>query len=524
MAPTMPIEERTMLNVLRRGVAAHADSPALSDPSLSLTYGGLWDRACSVAGGLRSIGVGAGDRVMMMLDNSADCFVLLVATSFLGAELVPVNLAWRDAHLAHAIGEAGCVVAVADGHYLDAVRDAAGDRLRLTVARGASPVAVDASWAELLGSDPVEPLEVGPDTTPIVIFTSGTTGKSKGVLTTHAQIVTMCSFSPHAAELGRAEKWYVPTPMFHALGLFGGTFAPLLFGASSYVAPNFSPSRFWEDVRRAQATTILGVGTMIDFLVAQPARDDDHDNPLRIFNTVPRPRTAEQFRERFDVLVTTSYGSSECGTSFADPSTDPVYRSFGWPRPGLGVRLVDPQGHDVEPGQPGELLLRPAHRAEFTPEYVNNPEASAQLERDGWFPTGDLLRCDEEGRYYYVDRLRDSIRRRGENISSVEVELAVGSHDAVAECAAIGVGDPTDQEVMVVVIRVEGAAVSEEQLLAHAAQRLPYYAVPRFVAFVDELPRTPTGKIQKVALRRSDLERWDREEAGFVVARPTRRA
>lgn len=525
MHSPLPMEDRTILHYLRQGVERHPEALAISDESIELTYQELWERARTIAGGLSDHGIARGDRVLTMLENSADCFVLLLATSFLGAELVPVNLAWRDAHLAHVISEADCVAAVVDPHYLDPLRVVAGDRLRVTVVRGPKRTddaagVVGPTWEDLLAASPVEPIEVRPDTTVAVIFTSGTTGKSKGVLTTHAQIVTMCNYSPHAPELGEKEKWYVPTPMFHALGLFGGAFAPLMFGGSSYIAPSFSPSRFWDDVRRSGATTMLVVGTMVDFVVAQPERPDDRDNTLHTVNAVPRPASAAAFRQRFGARVTTSYGSSEFGTSFADRSDEPVYRSLGVPREGVSCRLVDLEGRDVPTGEPGELLLRPEDPAVFTPGYVNNPEATAALQRDdGWFSTGDILRCDEGGRYYYVDRLKDSIRRRGENISSMEVELAIAGHDEVAECAAIGVGDPADQEVMIVVIKVPGSELTEVDLVRFVADRLPYYAVPRFIAFASDLPRTPTGKVQKAVLRGTDLAAWDREEAGITISR-----
>jgi crotonobetaine/carnitine-CoA ligase len=525
-----PLEERTILHVLRKGITQYPDSPAIADETMSLTYQNLWDRATAIAGGLRGIGVDKGDRVLMMLDNSADCFVLLVAASFIGAELVPVNLAWRNDYLAHAMGLTSCVAAVVDRAYLDAITaaDATDGHLRTVIVREPndsnpqSILASDSSWSQLLRSDPVEPIEVGPESTPIIIFTSGTTGRSKGVRTTHAQIFTMCYFSPHAPELGRLEKFYVAAPMFHALALFGGAFAPLIFGGSSYVSRSFSPSRFWDEVRLSGATSTIMVGTMADFLVSHPERSDDGDNPLRVANVVPRPLCSRAFADRFGVAVTTSFGSSEFGTCFVDWSTDPVPHYVGVPRGGLKVRIVDLEGNDVAPGESGELLLQPENRAEFFTEYVNNAEATRAIESSGWFRTGDIFRCDESGGYFYVDRLRDSIRRRGENVSSMEVEFAILSHAGVRECAAIGVGDMNDQEVMIAVVKETGADVTEADLVAHAAERLPYYAIPRYVAFVVDFPRTQTGKVQKATLRDSNLVAWDREEAGIKVARPGR--
>lgn len=525
-----PLAERTLLHILRRGLERHPDAPAIADESLDLTYRQLWERASRVAGGLRAAGVREGDTVLSMLESSADCFVLLVATSFLGAPLVPVNLAWNDTYLSHAVAKTECKVAVVDDHLVDTLEHAAGESVRTLIVR--QPDTRDATpapdtppaltWAGLLGSDPVEPVEVGPGTVLAIIFTSGTTGKSKGVKTTHAQAFTMCFYSPHQPERGAQARWYVPAPMFHALGLFGGTLAPLIVGGSAYVATKFSPSRFWDDVRRSGANFTFLIGPMVDFILAQPPRPDDRDHQLGIVNAVPRTTTAVDFADRFGVKVTTSFGQSECGTVIADWTGQAPPRSVGVPRTGVEVRLIGPDGSDVADGDPGELILRPEDPSVITPGYINDAEATAAVLRGDWYHSGDLLRRDKQGLYYFVDRIKDSIRRRGENISSVEVELAVQTHPEVLDCAAIGVGDAVEQEVLAVVVRTESATLTEAELVTYLLSRLPYYAVPRYVAFMTQLPRTQTGKIQKAALRAMEMNPWDREEAGIKVSRPTR--
>jgi crotonobetaine/carnitine-CoA ligase len=186
------------------------------------------------------------------------------------------------------------------------------------------------------------------------------------------------------------------------------------------------------------------------------------------------------------------------------------------------VRLIGPDGSDVADGDPGELILRPEDPSVITPGYINDAEATAAVLRGDWYHSGDLLRRDKQGLYYFVDRIKDSIRRRGENISSVEVELAVQTHPEVLDCAAIGVGGAVEQEVLAVVVRTESATLTEAELVTYLLSRLPYYAVPRYVAFMTQLPRTQTGKIQKAALRAMEMNPWDREEAGIKVSRPTR--
>lgn len=531
MSASPPIEERTLLHVIRRGVENHPDRPAIADESLELSYRELWDRACRVAGGLRALGVDKGDPVLTMLESSADSLVLLVATSFIGAVLVPVNLAFKEPNLRHVISEAKCVAAVVDDHFVDIAEQAASGRLRAIVVRGplgegagANTGARRETWDELVRAVPIQPVEARPDDVLAIIFTSGTTGPSKGVLTSHAQAYTMSYFCPHSAQSGVPEKFYTVTPMFHALGLFGGAFAPLIFGGSAYIPAGFSASRFWDDVRRVGATSANVVGTMISFLQAQPPRPNDREHGMQVVNMVPRPAVAAAFAERFGITATTSYGTSECGTMLVDWSDDDDLRSVGVPRDGLTVRLVDENDHDVSCGEVGELILRPEDPCVFTAGYVNNPEATKSLWRNGWFATGDLLRQDERGYLYFVDRVKDSIRRRGENISSVEVEVAVASHPEVLECAAVGIGDPADQEVMIVVIRAEDSTVTEADLIHFLIDRLPYYSVPRYVAFATDLPRTPTGKVRKVELRSTSPQAWDRDQAGIAVAKPTRSA
>ena len=529
MSASPPIEQRTLLHVLRRGVEVYPDRPAIADESVDLTYRQLWDRACRVAGGLSAAGVGPGDPVLMLLENSADNFVLLTATSFLGAVLVPANLAYTASNLEHVISGAGCVAAVVDDHFVEIVGQAAAGRLRAMVVRdlsgegaGQNSGAGRSTWDQLLRAEPVEPVEAGPESVLAIIFTSGTTGTSKGVLTTHAQAYTMCYFCPHAAELGEAERFYTVTPMFHALGLFGGVFAPLIFGGSAYIARAFSASRFWAEVRSVGATTAFVVGTMVDFVVAQPPRPDDRHHGMRVVNMVPLPHSAAVFAERFGVKVTTSYGMSESGTMLVNWGVRAGSRSVGVPREGVTARLVDKADKDVANGEVGELILQPEDPSVFTPGYVNKTEASASLWRNGWFCTGDLLRQDEDGLYYFVDRVKDSIRRRGENISSIEVELAVMSHPEILECAAVGIGDPADQEVMVVVIRDAESSLTEADLIHFLVGRLPYFAVPRYICFATALPRTPTGKIRKAELRTGSLAAWDREAAGITISKPTR--
>ena len=378
--------------------------------------------------------------------------------------------------------------------------------------------APDAPWAtsafaELVAADasPLPPAVSYRD--PMAIFyTSGTTGPSKGVLYSYAQAHATAREQARLCTPG--DVFYMCVPMFH-VGLchLGGI--PLIAGATLAIRPKFSATQFWDDIRHFGATMTLLMSTMPAYLMAQPETPGDADNPLRKCVMVPLLKDLDAFRRRFGVPdIATVFNMSEVSTPICSGFDLPNNTSCGRPRPGISARIVDEHDEPVPTGQVGELILRSDAPWEFALGYWRQPEKTAEAWRNQWLHTGDLFSMDEAGNYYFRDRLKDAIRRRGENISSYEIEREVDAHPAVLESAAVAVPSPFgEQEVKVVAALRPGASLSPQALARHLAGVLPGYMQPRYIEVrADELPKTPTGKIRKPELREAGAAgAWDSE-------------
>ena len=292
-------------------------------------------------------------------------------------------------------------------------------------------------------------------------------------------------------------------PMFH-VGLSQMFGLVLLSGATMAIREKFSVSNFWPDVRRYGVTTTILLSTMPNFLMSRPPEAGDRDHPLRKVIVVPLPADLDGFRVRFGVAVGTWFNMTEVSVPLcSDGFTLVNGTSAGRPRPGVTARIVDDFDRPLPPGAAGELVVRADQPWEFALGYWNNPAKTVESWRNLWFHTGDCFRTDAEGNFYFVDRLKDTIRRRGENVSSFEVEREIDTHPAVLESAAVAVpSDLGEDEIMVVAGLKPGATLTPPDLHAYLVTRLPAYMVPRFIQIVaGELPKTPTGKIVKTAIR-----------------------
>jgi carnitine-CoA ligase len=327
-------------------------------------------------------------------------------------------------------------------------------------------------------------------------------------------------------EIGADDRFLISVPLSHVAGT-SLTYAMLQRGGTIVLPGGFDAKRFWEEVRRYQATATFVIHGMVSFLLGQPPGDDDADNPLRFVYMGPLTRVHE-FCTRFGVRVWTGFGMTELPTALRselDPTSETtVGRPFN---PDFECRLVDEHDLPVPDGTAGELIVR--HRLPWVINsgYKDMPEATAEAWRNGWFHTGDQLLVDDAGEWVFVDRAKDAIRRRGENISSYEVEVEVLSHADVDQVAAIAVPNPDmeesagDEEVKVVVVPVAGRTVDPLELIEYLIPRMPRHMVPRFVEVVEELPRTPSFKIKKAELRTAGItpSTWDRERAGVTLKR-----
>jgi len=529
-----PLVDRTVVAVLEEAVAAGPGRIAIRDPSGAFTYEEIWTRGARFAGGLRSIGVGPADPVLLMLGNHVDFVTAYLGVTFTGAIEVPVNTAYQGAMLAHVVNDSCAKILLIEDSYLPKI-EAIADQLAslmTVVIRSSQPAGAGrqsetessqerwqtVSFAQLAAHDGVEPVRPRPSDVLAIMYTSGTTGPSKGVLLPHAHAYTVGASRPFGGgwlDTDRDDVNYVFLPLYHQAGQWGGVLNAFIAGASAYLAPKFSASTFWDDVRRVGATTAGFVGSAGAMLLAQPPQDDDSDNPMREISMAPLVREVAEFERRFAVKVTTSFGSTEIGCVLVDD--DPALRRGTYrPRSGYAVRIVDDQDIEVPAGEAGELIIRPPEPWTSLIGYHNQPEKSLNMWRNGWLHTGDALRAVGDGSFEFVDRIKDCIRRRGENISSLEVEAEVLAHPQVRECAAYPVPSELGEDEVMVAVIVE-PPLEAEALGAYLDERMPKFMQPRFIRIVEDLPKTPTAKVRKAELKRQGRHgAWDRNAAAAL--------
>ncbi|MGD0946843.1 MAG: AMP-binding protein [Candidatus Binatia bacterium] len=490
-----------------------------------VSYAELDRRANCIANGLAGLGVGPGVGVAIMMGNSPTWLATFFATQKLGGYAVPVNVALRGEGLAYVLdhSESQALVIGADLVEAFAPLQAGLARLRhVIVDTSAAPLGV----ALPAGALPIEsfaaastgrpPAKAVPDTTAILLYTSGTTGLPKAVVVRHGafNFAGLYLF----AQLGYrpGDILYTCLPLFHANALFLTTMQGLYSGYPVALGRRFSASRFWDEVRRYGATTFNALGAMIPILLKQPPRPDDRDNPVRLVFSAATPAAAwEEFERRFDVTIWEGYGAVDGGGFMLFNFGNGPKGSMGLPPPGTEARVFRDDGSECEAGEAGELVFKVDDAELRRVAYLKNEEASNAKIRNGWFYTGDLAWRDAQGFFYFADRKSDSIRRRGENISSFEVEKIVDQHPAVLESAAFGVpSELGEDDVMVVVACKPGAAVAPEELVAFCTERMAKFMVPRHIEFADSIPKTETHRVQKQLLKRAGItpNTWDREK------------
>jgi crotonobetaine/carnitine-CoA ligase len=529
---TYPAEICVLRYALERNARIKPDEVfAAFDGGERWTFAQTLRQVESLAGNLHDLGVRQGDHVVLMLPTSPLALRAMFAINYLGAVYVPVNPALKGSSLEHVLDNAGAVFAVVHDTVLERVLAAAPPALKTIVrsSDAAGPTALGeitihavSALTKPAGPPPSPPKPIRPFDTQSIIYTSGTTGRSKGVLSSY-----MHSYScvgPDAWNcLTADDRQLLHMPIFHIGGAFIACVA-LCVGSSIAVVSHFRTEAFWDQVRELEVTSAFLLGSMATFLLKQPSHPRDRDHKLRMVFIVPLGQSGPAFRERFGVDVFTLFNMTEICTpliSRSNPAKDSI---CGRPRAGVEVRLVDENDCSVGNGEVGQLILRTEAPWAMNHGYNNNPQATAEAWRNGWFHTGDAFIRDADGDYRFVDRLKDAIRRRGENISSYEIEVELLSHPAVREAAAIPVpSEFSEDEVLVVLAAASGASIDPEEIIRHLLPRLAHHMVPRFIRIIDELPKTPTAKVEKHVLRAEGLtaDTWDRERAGIVLRRET---
>lgn len=508
--------------IIEDNAAAVPDKPFLVSRERSLTYAGANAEMNRLARGFAGLGVGKGDRVLVMMPSGIDHILVWQALCKLGALMVPINESYRGRMLSNQVSDADAKAAViAPKHFgvwseLDEEAAGIGTVIAYPGAGGAANPLAGArlmDFAELAHEDAGNlPPAVDYFDPMAILYTSGTTGPSKGVLYGYAH--GHATAAPLAKELTPDDVFYMVLPMFHT-GLphvFGTT---VISGGTLAIREKFSTSQFWNDVRHFGATSTLIITTMPAWLMSAPESPADRDHPMKKVFMVPMLKEVEAFKKRFGVEVATLFNMTEVSSPIVSGFDLVNSSSCGRARSGIAARVVDENDEPLPPGAVGELVLRSDNPWEFNLGYWRNPEATAKAWRNQWLHTGDLASMDEEGNFYFKDRLKDVIRRRGENISSFELELEVKAHPAVFECAAVPVPSPAgEDEVKVVVSPFPGAQLTPRELVEFLEPRVPAYMVPRYIEICEEIPKTETGKVQKQRLREAGATGWDREAVG----------
>ena len=527
--PRIPAAERCVLRYLLDRLAAETPDKifCVFEDGSAWSYARTRAEVIETAIGLQSLGVEQGQHVLSWLPNGPDALRVFLGANYMGAVYVPINTAYKGRLLEHVVERADARIMVAHAALAPRLATVGRAGLETVVAVGGplpviEGVCVLPETALYAAGGTLAPLQrpIAPWDTQSIIFTSGTTGPSKAVLSSYCHAFS--NFGPDTwAFITPEDRYLISLPLFH---LGGATIAygMLCQHASITLVEYFKTQSFWDTVRRTGVTSVFMLGVMASFLEAEPPSADDRDHPLRTVGMVPLVNDVDAFMARFGVDVYSIYNMTElcCPVMTTVPMTVPG--SAGRARPGCELRVVDANDCEVATGAVGEIVVRADTPWAINHGYYREPEATARAWRNGWFHTGDAGRVDQDGNLYFVDRLKDTIRRRGENISSLEVETEVAAHPAVREAAVIPVpSELGEDEVMAVLSLRPGQTLDPAALLAFLEPRLAHFMIPRYVRIVDALPKTPTEKVEKHRLRADGIapDSWDREAAGVRIRR-----
>lgn len=465
---------------------------------------------------LSALGVRQGDRVAMLMPNGPEFIRVWWGASVIGATIVPINLAYRGAMLAHLLATSDPHLAVVSPEFDEPMDSCEAGRLLKRVApRTLEGTAVSPPPLER----PIEPWD-----SHMLVLTSGTTGPSKLAEMSYWASYGQGSYYSIAYGADDKDVLLLDLPLFHG-GPLGHVVAALACRTNLAIRTAPELGRYWEVMRETGATMAMLLSTMVPYLLSRPVDERDRENSLRLMVCAPLPPDIQEFTDRFGVgEIVTGYGSTEQTIVLYRAPGEPLVEGYcGRIREGFEMRLVDEFDYEVPVGAVGEAIVRSDQPWRLMTGYFNNPEAQASVNRNGWFHTGDMLRMDEDGNYFFVDRGKDSLRRRGENVSSFEVEAVVNEFDGVAEsaCVAHPAAEGVDDEVKVWVVPVAGRHLDLEQLFLYCVEHMPHFMVPQYLETVEELPKTPTARPKKHLLREwgnSDAT-WDRSAYGYSLTR-----
>lgn len=519
--------DRTLPTMLTRRAEAFGARPLVTIGGETWTYAQARDVAARFAGTLADAGIATGDRVALLCSNRIEFMQAFLGCAWLGAVIVPINVASRGAQLQHILANSGARLLIIERDLVDHLShvDLAALPLQtIWLIDGAPERSIGA-----LATQPLPPLGearpaamLRPSDLLAILYTSGTTGPSKGVCCPHAQYFWWGLNTSHLLALRAGDVLHTTLPLFHtnALNTF---FQALLLGEHVVYGKRFSASNFFRALREHNATVTYLLGAMVPILLAQKPDPIEraHNTRIALAPGVPARFHAE-FTARSGIRLLDGFGSTE--TNFVIGTTIEHQRPgcMGPVFEGFQARVVDDDDNDVPDGEPGELVLRADAPFAFATGYFAMSEKTVEAWRNLWFHTGDRVVREADGQFRFIDRLKDAIRRRGENVSAFEVEQVLLGHPAVANVAVFAVNSElAEDDVMAAIVLQPGQSATELDLVQFCEPRLPYFAVPRFIELVSDLPTTENGKVQKYKLRQQGISprTWDREAVGYKLRR-----
>lgn len=533
--------DETFVDLLRARAGDRGPDRYLLCGDSWLSYGDVAELAAGVAGGLFEAGVRPGDRIAVLLPNRQELLESFFGIAWAGGTFVPLNAYLKGEFLRHQLADSGATVLITDRPGLRAARPvlASADVRHVFVVD--SPADRPAEAADDLESDGAIPFVTLHDAAPraqshhaspsdiaAIMYTSGTTGPAKGCTVSYGYFTTIGGVMVGEELVVPGDRIFTAMPLFH-LAALGRVLNALVAPASMVIEPRFSAGTHLKRAREVGATVLFGVGPMAEALLAQPRRADDAELGLRLATFTPMtPASSAAFTERFGVqVISETYGQTECAPSCTTPVRGPRRAgTVGRAAPHLIVEVHDESDRPVAPGEVGEIVVRSKVPFGMFSGYWNNGAATAETWRNLWHHTGDLARVDEDGFLTFVDRMKDALRRRGENVSSQELEKAIVTHPAIEQAAVVGAPSPLgEDDIHAHVVCGPGEVLDPGDFFTFLVASVPYFALPRYVTVRSELPVTATGRVQKHRLRDLGITEntWDYEELGMAVAPGDRR-
>ena len=527
-------QDRVLSGIIEDKARQHPNHVVFQFRDEQITFEQLNHNINKAANGLAAMGVKHGDKVALMLPNCAEFLYAWFGLNKIGAVEVPINVALKGTGLVHQIVQSDCMVLIADTKFLDRLDPISDDlsTVKHAVFYDTPEGQSLPNWKSIESSTFAELMDHSSDSPNVIVhftdmasilYTSGTTGVSKGVMISHNYWYDIWSQSVKYSQYTEDDVLYTGLPFFHG-NAQGITIGPaILADAKAVVVERFSASSLWDDCRKWECTEANYIGGIIPILMKAAEGTTDGDNPLRLMVGAAAPVNIwHEFETRFNTKLLEVYGMTECYCCLANPIDNVRPGSCGKAITGWDVKIIDDNGTQAGPMELGEFVARPQSMNVGTSGYYNMPEKSLELFENMWINTGDLGRMDEDGYFYFVDRKKQALRRRGENISSFEVEAVINANPAVLESCIVGVpSDVGEEDVKAVIVLQEGQTLTEKEVIDWCMPRMAYFCIPRYIAFRTSLPKTPSERVEKYKLKIEGVtaDCWDFEDSGIVLER-----